>query len=215
MEGGGIMMEASIYLMISFVDYGDKHNQDLAKQFEVLKEDFPVYKMFKQSIGLDKPVKFEGDITSADEIIQFIVKETGKEYCIRLANFRSYFVRFYMLLYNSLLGLWMGLPACLKEFHVLVQEFLSSDDDSKRNEILITAHAKMDEIESDEDKKTRAVVYVKTMEKVLEKGIGFIHTEMVRVNKLMEGKLSDKKMKQLKDRLSILTSFSMYRRDEL
>jgi len=50
---------------------------------------------------------------------------------------------------------------------------------------------------------------------VLENGDKFIGLELTRVEKLSEGKLSDKKKQQLKDRVGILTSFRVHVRDEL
>ena len=61
----------------------------------------------------------------------------------------------------------------------------------------------------EEPKKTRALVYVKTMQKCIEKGDEFITQELARVEKLGEEKVSDKKKAQLRDRSSILTSFHM------
>ena len=58
-------------------------------------------------------------------------------------------------------------------------------------------------------------MYIKTMSKVLDKGSNFINTEMERVEKLKDGKVSDKKKEQLGKRLNILTSFEMRLKDEL
>jgi len=44
----------------------------------------------------------------------------------------------------------------------------------------------------------------------IEKGMGFVENEMKRVEKLSQGKVSDKKKQQLKDRASILTSINAY-----
>ena len=112
-------------------------------------------------------------------------------------------------------GVWIGLPACLQEFDHFVRDFLSTSDVEKRKRILEEASADVELIESNDEKKTRANVYIKTMEKVLEKGIGFIASEMERVEKLSEGKVSDRKKQQLKERVSILTSFRTHIKDEL
>lgn len=69
----------------------------------------------------------------------------------------------------------------------------------------------------DGPKQEHAVVYVKTLQKVLENGDSFVGSELARVEKLSEGKVSDKKKAQLKDRVSILTSIQlqMSLKDEL
>jgi len=130
--------------------------------------------------GKDEPVAYTGDEARSDDIKKFIVKESG---------------------------LWLGLPACLQEFDELVKQFLHATG-NERKTIVDKADALKDTI-SDAVKKERAVVYVKTMQKVLENGDGFINTELARVEKLSEGKVSDKKKAQLKDRSSILTSFQL------
>ena len=88
---------------------------------------------------------------------------------------------------------------------------MSSDNDKKA--ILERAKNHADNI-SEEPKKGRATYYVKTLEKILEKGNEYVDTELKRVEKLAEGKVSDNKKSQLKEKASILTSFQM-RKDEL
>jgi len=113
-------------------------------------------------------------------------------------------------------GLWLGLPACIEEFDELVKQFfqLSGDD---RNQIIEKAEKMKDAITDDAVKKDRATIYIKAMQKVIENGDGYIDTEIARVEKLSEGKVSEKKKAQLKERASILTSFQlrMTKKDEL
>jgi len=60
--------------------------------------------------------------------------------------------------------------------------------------------------EHKEDKK--APIYVKAMQKVMEKGAGYIQTESERVKKIMAGKLTPEKKEELSDKLKILTVFA-------
>ena len=60
-----------------FTDYGDKHNEDFAEQFGAFKEDFPVYKLFKQEDGPHKTIPFTGNTNDPDEISYFLMRETG------------------------------------------------------------------------------------------------------------------------------------------
>lgn len=53
------------------------------------------------------------------------------------------------------------------------------------------------------------------MKKVIESGVSFIKQEMDRVNKLLQGKLSDKKKTELQSRLNIIRSFNVALKDEL
>lgn len=87
------------------------------------------------------------------------------------------------------------------------QFFQVSGDD--RNHIVEKAEKMKEAITDDAVKKDRATVYVKAMQKVIENGDSYIGTEIARVEKLSEGKVSEKKKAQLKDRASILTSFQL------
>lgn len=95
----------------------------------------------------------------------------------------------------------------------MVKEFFKADA-STRKEILAKAEAEAKNIKED-TKKANADMYVKTMSKILEKGDEFVETEIKRVEKLKEGKVSDKKKEQLNGRLNILHSFTMRQKDEL
>lgn len=48
------------------------------------------------------------------------------------------------------------------------------------------------------------------MEKILEKGDEFVKTEHDRVNKLLSGKVSEDKKKQLQNRINILQTFQLH-----
>ena len=108
------------------------------------------------------------------------------------------------------------MPACIEEFDELVKQFFQVSGDD-RNQIIDKAEKMKEAITDDTVKKERATVYVKAMQKVIENGDSYIDTEIVRVEKLSEGKVSEKKKAQLKDRASILTSFQlqMPKKDEL
>lgn len=87
------------------------------------------------------------------------------------------------------------------------QFFQVSGDD--RKQMIEKAEMMKEAITDNTSKKDRATVYVKAMQKVIENGDGYIATEIARVEKLSEGKVSEKKKAQLKDRASILTSFQL------
>ncbi|OWF42383.1 endoplasmic reticulum resident protein 29-like [Mizuhopecten yessoensis] len=166
-------------------DYGEKENADLAKRFGVTKEDFPVYLLFLSG-DAENPKKFLGNAKSADDVKKFLMKESG---------------------------LWLGLPSCLEDYDKKVKDFLQASAD-KRPGILATAEGDASK-ETDESTKRSAEIYVKTMKKILEKGDTFVNSEITRVEKLKDGKVSDKKKEQLNERLNILTSFQLSQREEL
>ena len=59
---------------LSFIsEYGEKENDQLRERFNINKEDFPVYKLFKQNEAT--PVDFKGEI-KADELSKFVKTNT-------------------------------------------------------------------------------------------------------------------------------------------
>ena len=66
------------------------------------------------------------------------------------------------------------------------------------------------ELSADEDdkaKKSKAEIYVKMMRKVASDGQTFATSEMERVKKILEGKLSASKKEQMEQRINVLKSF--------
>lgn len=109
-------------------------------------------------------------------------------------------------------GLWLGLPSCLEDFDKLVAEFQKTPDD-KKPDLLKKAEELASKYTSEKEKKS-AEIYIKTLKKLVETP-NFVDTEIKRVEKLKDGKVSEKKKEQLNERLNILTSFQMRLRDEL
>lgn len=60
----------------TFTDYGEKENADIAEKYGVKKDDFPVYKLFVE--GKDEPVTYQGNTKSSDDIVKFLIRESGK-----------------------------------------------------------------------------------------------------------------------------------------
>lgn len=112
-------------------------------------------------------------------------------------------------------GLWLGLPACLQQFDALVKKFFKATAD-ERNNLIGQAEKEAQSLTNEKDKAS-ADMYIKTMKKIVEKGNEFVNTEIERLEKLRDGKLSDKKKEQIGDRLNILSTFSVSKdvKDEL
>ena len=72
-------------------------------------------------------------------------------------------------------------------------------DETKRARILEQARDAAAKRSEDKEKE-RADIYVKYIEKIVEKGDAFIDGELLRVEKLSASKVSDKKKEQLRDR---------------
>lgn len=173
---------------VQIADYGEKENADLAERFNVPTKKEDLPVYLLFRQGQDRPVKYTGDTVNADDIKKFIMRESG---------------------------LWLGLPSCLEQFDVLVKQFFKASADERQN--LIGQAEKEAEAITNEKDKASADMYVKTMKKVVEKGNNFVNTEIERLEKLRDGKLSDKKKEQIAGRLNILATFILSKdlKDEL
>lgn len=165
-------------------DFGNKDNADLAKRYNIKKGDFPVVLLFLQ--GETEPLRFiaeEDADFTADNIKRFVKSKSA---------------------------VYLGLPGCVEQLDRLAEEFKTSAE-SDRQEIL--NKAKVFEKTLPEAQRAAAKVYVKTMERILERGDIFVQTEQTRLEGLLKGKLSDEKKRTMEERRNILQSFTY--RDEL
>lgn len=160
---------------VGISEYGEKENEDLREKFQVKKEDYPVFKLFKQ--GQKEPVDFSQSVTS-EELARFVRLESG---------------------------LWLGKANTLENFDKLVANFLKSGKE-KYDELIEKAEEALGAVE--EKNKQTAKMYVNTMKKIKEKGVEFVTSEITRVKKLLNEKVSDTKKAMFKTRLDILASFS-------
>mmetsp|Transcript_40473 Transcript_40473/g.77726 ORF Transcript_40473/g.77726 Transcript_40473/m.77726 type:complete len:241 (+) Transcript_40473:52-774(+) len=95
----------------------------------------------------------------------------------------------------------------IEEMDVLARKFLK---DGFSDEIL-TAAKTLAEGQYSNDKK--APMYVKIMQRIKEKGEGYIASETERVNKILNGKVTPEKVTEMNDKLKILGVFAA--KDEL
>jgi len=102
-------------------------------------------------------------------------------------------------------GLYIALPGNIEAFDKITKGLLSLDKAGMEGKL---KQAKTAQASARDDEKDYAKFYVKTITKLLEKGDGHIETEMKRIKKLQDSKLSDKKKKMFSDRLNILASFT-------
>ncbi len=92
---------------------------------------------------------------------------------------------------------------------------MTASDAGTKGKLVVEAEKFRDK-EQEESRKASANIYTKIMHKVVAEGTNFIAKEMERVKKLMDGKVSDAKKKQLQERLNILKSFERQKtKDEL
>ncbi|CAG2123225.1 unnamed protein product, partial [Medioppia subpectinata] len=164
---------------VGIKDYGEKENQDLADRYTISKDDFPSVKLFLNG-DLEKPIAFDGKDFNADRIKTFVKTKAG----IKIL-----------------------LDSCLEEFDALAAKFAEEKvTKDKQKKVFESAKKKSDALTKESDKKS-AAIYVKIMEKALERGVVFYESEKQRVQNLLTGKLSDAKKKELQGRLNIIESF--------
>ncbi|KAI1293707.1 Endoplasmic reticulum resident protein 29 [Halotydeus destructor] len=164
---------------IGVQDYGERENEEISNRYGLTKDDFPALLLFKSS--LLEPVKFtvsDADF-KADKIKSFIRQNTG----IRLL-----------------------LEQCVESLDVIAEQFIATDCKVGREKLLEQAKSAAANLELDSEKKA-ADIYVKLMQKILERGNAFVESEQERVKNLLEGKVSDAKKSELKIRVNILQSF--------
>ena len=65
-----------LVIEIPIADYGDKENEELAKEYSVTKEDYPAYKLFLN--GKSKPIDYTGDKTEND-LKRFLSQHTSEK----------------------------------------------------------------------------------------------------------------------------------------
>ncbi|XP_053617216.1 endoplasmic reticulum resident protein 29 [Plodia interpunctella] len=168
-------------------DYGEKENEKLALKYGATKDNFPVVKLFVK--GRSEPLSFDDSngFTTA-ELRKFIRKNTG---------------------------LYLSLPGCVKSLDKLALKFVNARGDEDRKKILIELEQELNKL-SNKDA-VSGKVYKTIMSKVLERGDGFIKTENERLNKLLSGKVSEEKKKEIGIRTNILQAFQPAdgRKDEL
>ncbi|CAN7938834.1 unnamed protein product [Ixodes hexagonus] len=133
--------------------------------------------------GQSDPVTYDGEF-KADDIKGFVRKHSGVK---------------------------LQLKHCLAAFDSLASQFMAAEDASSQEAHLAEAKKLQGTLEKEADKKS-ADVYIKMMQKVLERGKAFVKSEAERVKNIRNGKITSTKKEELQGRLNIIGSFV---RDEL
>ncbi|XP_013193360.1 protein windbeutel-like [Amyelois transitella] len=160
-------------------DYGEKENEKLALKYGASKDNFPVVKLFLKD--KDEPLTFDdSNGFTSDEIRKFIRKNTG---------------------------LYLSLPGCVKSLDKLAVKFIKASDNENRKKILKELEEDVKKLSDKEAASGK--VYKTIMSKILEKGDDFIKSESERVKKILSGKVSEEKKKELGIRTNILQAFQL------
>lgn len=164
---------------VGIKDYGDKDNAELGERFKVVKDDYPVVMMFVQKEGQEREeFKFVGEFKN-ENLKSFIRQNTG---------------------------IYLPLAGCIEEFDHMADKIVNGGDVAK---VLKEAEDALAKIKGGEAKnKRRAETYVKIMKKIKADGIAFVPKETERTKKMMDGKISDAKKKELQEKINVLRSFT-------
>ncbi|XP_015920565.1 endoplasmic reticulum resident protein 29 [Parasteatoda tepidariorum] len=134
--------------------------------------------------GKSEPYSFTGNV-KADEIKNFIKKHSR----VRLV-----------------------LDKCLPQFDELAEKFMACKGKDEMEKVLSEAKELAAQVTLEVEIKS-ADVYIKMMQKVIERGSGFIASEKERVKNIKDGKITTAKKEEMQGRLNILQSFQF--KDEL
>ncbi|XP_064459845.1 endoplasmic reticulum resident protein 29-like [Ornithodoros turicata] len=103
-------------------------------------------------------------------------------------------------------GVKLNLKHCLPKFDELAEKFMKEEDKAAQEKILEEAKTLQSTLEKDSEKKS-GDVYVKLMQRIVERGKAFVKSEAERVKNIREGKISSTKKEELQGRLNIISSF--------
>jgi len=165
---------------VGIKDYSDRDNEGLGKRFNINKDEYPVAILFvRDPESIIHSHRFDSKFT-AENLKKFIRKNSG---------------------------IYLSLPGCIEAFDVLVDKLLIAGSKEDREAVLKDAEALWDKTHGPKMSK-RADIYVKIMRKIVDKSPEFVVSEINRVNKLINGKVSTEKKEELTEKLNILKSFS-------
>jgi len=170
-------------------DYGDKDNQDLSDRFGVTKDHYPAVKLFVEG----KSIPYDFKPANDDGFKAATLRNFVKQHCRNV---------------------YIGAPGCLEDFDKLAGKFIATSCPHQRASILKEAEKLWDGVDGGQAQRS-ALIYVKTMRKITEKGADFVTSETSRLAKLLKETLTKDQQTDFNNRLNILASFVLSNHDEL
>lgn len=176
---------------VGIKDYGEKDNEELGKRFGAEKDTFPVLMLFVKDEKTKKLNEFKFPSTEdfkADAIKKWIKNHSG---------------------------IYMPLPGCLEQFDRLADKLISAATPGDKGKVMAEAEKALIELQADDEEKAKkGEIYVKIMRKVSSEGATFATSEIERIKKILEGKLSAAKKHQMEQRINVLKSFTQSATEE-
>ncbi|XP_058063711.1 protein windbeutel [Anopheles bellator] len=170
-----------LFALVGIKDYGEKDNADLGKRFSIPKE-YPAIKLFARNAV--EPIDFPAD------------------QAVTVENLRIFLKRY--------TDLYIGLPGCTQELDNFANTFLTSVPSTVRSSIIDQVETIEKSLDETDPLKKSYIMYAALMRKInnsdkLPEDI--VQEEMKRIQKILQGKLSDTKRAELKLRINIMLSF--------
>lgn len=177
-------------------EIGDEQNSDLAERYSVQTSDYPAYLLFQP--GQESPLRFEPfpdpaarepHDWDADEDGDWEAPEISEKTADNLAT------------WLRMQGVRMPTDGQILELDDAAEAFMKGGyKDSDLDEAKKVAEAYSQD--------PKAAIYIKTMEKVKAKGAGYIESEMSRLRKIMDGKITSVKRNEMQTKVGILQVFA-------
>ena len=169
---------------VGIKDYGEKDNEELGKRFGANKDTFPVVMLFVKDDKTGKINEFKFP--------------TAQDF--KVDNLKTWIKK------NS--GVYLTQPGCIEQFDKLVEKLISATSPGDKGKVMAEAEKALIDLQSDDaDRAKKAEIYVKIMRKVSSEGEAFVTSELERIKKVLEGKLSPAKKTQMEQRVNVLKSF--------
>ncbi|CAH2986185.1 unnamed protein product [Chilo suppressalis] len=201
--------EASLIKFDVAFPYGDKHDAFVA----LAKDAKDVDELLVAEVGVkdygekdnEELAKKYGATKDNFPVVKLFVK--GKTEPIAFDDIKGFTSDELRRFVRENTGLYLSLPGCVRELDKLATKFIKAKTDERKK-----LFAKTEEVLTNlrEKDTVSGKIYKTIMEKVLEKGDDFVKSENDRVKKLLSGKISEEKKKELGMRLNILQSFQIF-----
>ncbi|CAG9791568.1 unnamed protein product [Diatraea saccharalis] len=201
--------EASLIKFDVAFPYGDKHDAFVA----LAKDAKDVEELLVAEVGVkdygekdnEELAKKYGATKDNFPVVKLFVK--GKKEPIAFDDSKGFTSDELRRFVKENTGLYLSLPGCVKDLDKLAIKFTKSKLDERKKLLTKTQETLVKLGNKDA---LSGKIYKTIMEKILEKGDDFIKSENDRVKKLLSGKVSEEKKKELGIRLNILQSFQLF-----
>jgi len=172
---------------VPVADFGEKQNAKLAQKYQVKTKtyDYPQYRLFLRSKGLEAPFEYKGN-NNAEDLTKFIILTSGT---------------------------WLQLPGCVAAFDDLIEDFLNKTADEREKVIEAGTTLLAGWTGSPEDE-TAAKTYLKIMRRLTsvegdaEARKALLEEDLKRTDKIMMlEQVHPDKLLALKMKMNIIGSF--------